>query len=171
VPKNLDIDKLQSITKTVSVENGVILLNRNNPIHQEWYEEEGEVQLLELSKGAYKYYKNNVKGNENITYDMARRKLTRNVLLAKKVEPELNGKKLYIYGCLHILVVNNKIVWIKNHPGKSTSRFKKNMELYNRLNQELGIPDDRINARKLRDALGCSGAFGRTLVDLHYQGR
>jgi hypothetical protein len=27
------------------------------------------------------------------------------------------------------------------------------------------------NARELRDMLGCSGAFGRTLVDLHKQGR
>lgn len=39
----LNFDKLCAKTQKVEIdENGVILLDRNNPLHREWYEEDEE---------------------------------------------------------------------------------------------------------------------------------
>lgn len=104
------------------------------------------MELYSLAKGAYYYYRSSCKGNSEITYDMARKKLTRNILLARFIPPrneqeESDGKEMYFYGNLQILVKNDEIVYIMNSDQKCPG-WTKNVELYNELNRILGIPDE-----------------------------
>jgi hypothetical protein len=92
-----------------------------------------------LTVKAYDYYRTNVKGNENITYEMARRKLTRNALLGKYIDTDEYGRKLIYYGNLSIIVdKDNTIVWLKNYP-KQNFHFNVDKAEYERLNRKLGI--------------------------------
>jgi hypothetical protein len=103
------------------------------------------LELLELTPKVFRYYRRKVKGNIDVTYDLARKKLTRNVLLAKEIPPRdksdvEKGNKLYQYGNLIILVRNGWVIHIKNHKGGNyyhdweLDRFK-----YVDLSRELGI--------------------------------
>jgi hypothetical protein len=93
------------------------------------------VELLEITEKAFRYYRKKVRGNQDITYDQARKKLTRNVLLAKKLPPRSEedvqkGNVLYHYGNLHLLVKDGWVIHIKNHrqgneyTGWELDRFK-----------------------------------------------
>jgi hypothetical protein len=106
-----------------------------------------KLELLNLTNKAFRYYSKRVKGNEDITYDLARRKLTRNVMLAAEIPPRdqsdlEKGNKLYHYGNLHILVKGDWVINIKNHrntnsyTGWELDRFK-----YVELTIALGIVD------------------------------
>ena len=103
------------------------------------------MKLLKLTKDAYNQYKNTVKGNENISYKQAQRKLTRNVQLAieapQEEEHKQQDKKLYLYGNLHILVVQDRIVWVKNHRWYC-DWFHKDQEEYEELSKKYKIPLD-----------------------------
>jgi hypothetical protein len=94
---------------------------------------------LRLGRDVYQYYRDNVKGNKNISKEQARLKLTRNVMLAEEGKHKGN-RKMYMYGNLWMLVVKDKIVWIKNLKAKNNS-FSKDLERYNQINKELGIID------------------------------
>lgn len=89
------------------------------------------MNLLKLKRNVAKYYRTQIKGNENDDLLTIRKKLTRNVLLSRKAEPSRNdNKKLYFYGNLQILVVNNKVVWLKNGDKKlSWIDYKRKHEL------------------------------------------
>jgi hypothetical protein len=104
-----------------------------------------KMEIVELTDKVFRYYTKKVKNNKNITYDQARLKLTRNIMLAKKVPPrdELDiekGNILYQYGNLEILVRNNTVIHLKNHRGENRytgwelDRFK-----YVDLTRDLGI--------------------------------
>lgn len=106
------------------------------------------MKLLELTPSVFRDYRSTVKGNEDITYDAARKKITRNVMLAKKLEPRNQedidkGNILYQYGNLEILVKNETVIHIKNHKGKNVysgwelDRFK-----YVDLSRELNIVNE-----------------------------
>lgn len=105
------------------------------------------MKLLNVSNDVLQYYREKVRGNENITLDQARKKLTRNVMLAKKVTPRkrldrLLGISLYQYGNLHMKLRWNKIIYIKNHrSGKHYGNWKLDKEKYIRLSEELGIEE------------------------------
>lgn len=101
------------------------------------------MKLYRLGKGVYKTYRETVKGNQNIAQRQAQRKLTRNIILAFKVSKsnDENLKHRYFYGNLHILVVGNKIVWIKNVK-QNGKWFYKDQKKYDELNVLLGIEDD-----------------------------
>lgn len=108
------------------------------------------MELLKLSESAFEYYKKNVKGNENITLDMARRKLTRNTLLAAKTSTLADKLKLqqeYVYGCLRIVVRFGTIVKLENHVPQVPG-WKVNKKEYIRLSKILGIPQDKFKKRK-----------------------
>lgn len=72
------------------------------------------MRLLKFKNGLYEKYKKTVKGNDKITYKDACRKMTRNMLLAKKVELEAN-RVMYQYGSLHFIVHDDRIIWIRNY--------------------------------------------------------
>lgn len=72
------------------------------------------MELLKFKRGLFDIYKKTVKGNEKISYLEARKKVTRNMLLAKKVELEGN-RVLYQYGSLHFVVHDHRIIWIRNY--------------------------------------------------------
>lgn len=97
------------------------------------------MELLQLGKGVLPYYRKHVRGNEDIDQNLAQRKLTRNVLLAKKALCDEQGKVLYLYGNLEILVVNDTIVWIKNHPGRRRRGLDPNLDLYTAFSRLLDI--------------------------------
>lgn len=64
------------------------------------------MRLFNLSAEAYSQYINSVKGNANLTYNEARLKLVRNILLSIPIiqEKENFGGQWYAYGKLRILV-------------------------------------------------------------------
>jgi hypothetical protein len=106
-----------------------------------------KLELLNLTNKAFRYYSKRVKGNEDITYDLARKKLTRNVILAAEIPPRHQsdvekGNKLFHFGNLHILVKDGWVINVKNHrhtnnyTGWELDRFK-----FVELTIELGILD------------------------------
>ncbi len=100
------------------------------------------IQLLKFKGGTLHYYRTNIKGNEDITYDEAKRKMTRNMMLAHKEESIGKSTTMYKYGCLWFLVDNkDRIVWMRNNH-RPAEGWKRNKREYLRLNKELGIDDD-----------------------------
>jgi len=108
------------------------------------------VQILKLSKKAYKQYTSSVKENEDTGLDQAARKLTRNVQIVKeKVEKHrwmkdnlvIEGtlSTTYCYGSLHIKVRNGKVVGIKNHQEDKNFEFFVPKKRYIQLSRQLGI--------------------------------
>jgi hypothetical protein len=96
----------------------------------------------------FQYYRENVKGNENISRDQASRKLTRNVLLAMEVPPRnfletWSGNTKYIYGNLHIIVKRGKVIKLFNNHGKvkAYGGWFLDKEKYNQLTKDLKIVD------------------------------
>lgn len=100
------------------------------------------MKLLDLSYKAYTQYMEQVRGNENISFDQAQRKLSRNVLLVVETAPERVVRGLfstkYKYGNLTIVVRNRKIVKVVNYKGKPVG-WKINKQRYTELSKELGI--------------------------------
>lgn len=101
--------------------------------------------LLTLNTDALNYYKKNVKGNVNTTEDQARRKMTRNMMLAHAYQQDGSAKKhprtWYSYGCLRFIVKNGEVTWMKNN-NRLIYQWKKDIEKYNELNKLLEIEED-----------------------------
>lgn len=100
------------------------------------------MELLDVNKGVYDYYCQNVKDNENTSFKIVQAKLTRNMLMAYRVpqteEQIAAGKQMYHYGNLRLLVVGNTVIWIKN--SRSNCKwFYKDEKRYKLLNDLLGI--------------------------------
>jgi hypothetical protein len=103
------------------------------------------LKLVTISDKAFRYYKKRVKGNKDITYDLACRKLTRNIILADRVpartdEEIAKRNEVYLYGNLFILKRGNHVIHLWNH--KNTNAYT-GWELdrvkYYELSKELGI--------------------------------
>jgi hypothetical protein len=103
--------------------------------------------LYGLTNRAYKYYIQNTNGNANLSYFEAKKKLTRNVLLGHKLEQKEEGKLLVKYGNLYMLLVDYRIVWIKNYK-KVSSGFNVDMVRREYLNEILGIKDNTYNLER-----------------------
>lgn len=103
------------------------------------------MKLLNMTKHVYDYYRENVRGNENTSYSQIQRKLTRNMLLAYKEDNTGydDGRQLYKYGSLWMLVVDNKVVWIRNKSYDPTlkDKWKLDKKRYVEISKELGIED------------------------------
>lgn len=109
------------------------------------------IKLYDLKAEAYEEYRTQVKGNENTPYDLARKKLTRNVLLGVKKKGVLNTltlKQEYIYGNLKIVMRFGTIVKIENHTTDVVKGWKLNKKEYERLSKELGITDSKFKKKK-----------------------
>lgn len=105
------------------------------------------MKLLKVSDEIYEQYCETVKGNENTSLDQVRRKLTRNMMLAKEVIPKSKwerfiGNKIYHYGNLHFTVRHGKVIELKNHKGgKKYGGWYLDRKKRTQLTIELGIID------------------------------
>ena len=109
------------------------------------------IKLLELNRKTFNYYREELNGNKNDSYSVAKRKMTRNMMLAQK-QPKIELKKgeKYCYGSLHFLVVNNNVVWIKNRCSKPTGWILDKSE-YVELNEKLRIDGKSKNDLRKKD--------------------
>lgn len=124
------------------VQKEVSMITENNdstPSDKTTVEIVNGIKVYNLSESAYNYYITHVKGNENVDFETAKRKLTRNTKLGMKLRKgEDSSKHLYLYGQLQILVVDgNKIVWLRND--KKQCKFQKDMDKFDELNKQLDI--------------------------------
>lgn len=104
--------------------------------------ESEETELLTLNANSLDYYRRFVNGNIDIPEDQAKRKMTRNMLLAFPYKKDSDVKKhprvWYTYGSLRFIVKNNEVTWIVNHKPVFKA-WSKDWDEYNRLNKDLGI--------------------------------
>lgn len=95
-----------------------------------------KANILKLTPTAYEQYKSSVKGNQDISFDEAARKLSRNVHYVKDVLPEKITRNwfdvTYLYGNMDITVRFGKIVSIVNYKGGGVS-LKIDKKYYNAL--------------------------------------
>lgn len=107
------------------------------------------MKLLTMTKKVYNYYRENVKGNENSSYSLIQRKLTRNMLLAHKLDSNGHTGEYFCYGRLHFIVVDSKVVWIKNGL-KTPYEWQLDKREYLRLSEELSIDDADTYSEKVK---------------------
>lgn len=112
------------------------------------------LKLYKLPEEVYKQYQQQVKGNANITYEQAVKKLNRNIQLVKETAPERIERKFlsvtYKYGNLHLVTRLGKIVKLVNH--KDYKQYSDDWifpkKRYIQLNKELGIDDCKFSKKK-----------------------
>jgi hypothetical protein len=100
-----------------------------------------KIKLLKVNPNIYRQFQNEISGNENITYDMCRRKFTRNAILAQQDYNPYNEDDegvLYRYGYLQFIVRNHTVIWMKSRSNYPRG-WVKDPYLYEELNQKLGI--------------------------------
>lgn len=101
------------------------------------------MKRLNMSKRMYEYYRDSVKNNETITFSQARRKMTRNMLLANKADSSNYIGQMYQYGRLWFVVRDNKIIWMKNKC-RNPEGWILDKEKYDELNKTLGIKNNYL---------------------------
>lgn len=101
-----------------------------------------KIKLYKITDNVVDYYRLNVDGNEYTPKNTIVKKLTRNVLLSRKlqIDNNPNGLVYYLYGQLLIIVNPNihTIVDIDNYV-ISDVRWYKDEQKYDMLNMALGI--------------------------------
>lgn len=105
------------------------------------------MRLLNLKESAYQTYRLTVRGNETISFDQARLKLNRNVLLAverKSLKNTLKCKHEYIYGCLKIVVRFGRIIDVENRINDPIPGWECDRNEYERISKQLGIYDNKF---------------------------
>lgn len=106
------------------------------------------MELLDLKQEAYYIYKM-THGNRDISYDKARRKLTRNILLTNDKRITKKGNLLCRYGCLDITIRNGQIIYVHNSYNRKVN-FQKDINKYNYLNKLIGIEPDGKELKGLK---------------------
>ncbi|MGD7046998.1 hypothetical protein FZC83_02035 [Rossellomorea marisflavi] len=122
-------------------------------------------EILRFGRGLFDYYREHVNGNEDISYDQARRKMTRNMRLAFKADSEGYRTQKYMYGSLHFCVNERGIItWIRNRQ-YSPQGFNIDPVRYIEVSKELGIEDaetyDGLMLRDLQNRLKQKHAWNR----------
>jgi hypothetical protein len=98
-----------------------------------------EIKLYKVRDGAYNYYIKNTRGNEDANMDLVQRKLTRNILCGVD-RGEIQGRRLFYYGNLAIITVDDEVVWIESYKGRYNQFADNiNLELRDELNRKLGL--------------------------------
>lgn len=72
------------------------------------------MKVLKVNDFALQSYRSFVKGNRSLSSNEVAKKLTRNVLLAKKIA-EIENQAWYAYGKLRILVEDNTVTCVMNN--------------------------------------------------------
>lgn len=106
-----------------------------------------ETKLLEITNKVYGTYLQTVKDRERTSWQDARKILTRNMLLAHKADSTDYKGQMYQYGRLWFVVIDNTVVWIRNYCDTPRG-WKKDNELYEWLNEELGIESTHNNNKE-----------------------
>lgn len=105
------------------------------------------VEFLTFNESTLNYYRKKVKGNEDISDDQARRKMTRNMLLAYPYKRESSVKKhprtWYSYGSLRFIVKDNKVTSLINHQ-RVFKAWVKDWDKYKELNARFDIEEKYI---------------------------
>lgn len=104
--------------------------------------------LLELNDKALNAYRNNVKGNAELDYDVIQRKMTRNMLLAETLYKS-ETKAIYQYGSMRFEVKNGVVKWLTNN--HKFSGWKLDKKEYVRLSNELGIENVSLLGLYIRE--------------------
>lgn len=101
-----------------------------------------KIILYKVSKFTEEYYREYIDSNKDLSYNMIRKILSRNVFLSKEVLPNKNNKKLYLYKDLEILVNKDKIIWLKKR-----DKIKNNIDnnKIQKLNQILKIKSGEVD--------------------------
>jgi len=131
-----DVDNISS--KVISV-----LPNNSFNIHK-YIRKMARKQRLTISDNALTMYANTVRGNDNIDPELALKKLTRNIVLAAKAGGNRYRSTIdFRYGALNITVEveSLEIVAVSNKK-RIKDDWVKDVELYNILNEEFGIPKE-----------------------------
>lgn len=106
-----------------------------------------EEKLLSINNKSFTYYRKYVKGNRHISYDQARRKMTRNMHLAYQyrvsITPEGRVVKHYTYGNLCFGIIGNEVVSIDNYQ-PIHSEWKQDYPKYLALSKRFGIDEEGI---------------------------
>lgn len=96
------------------------------------------------------YYKRHVKGNGNISTELANKKITRNKELAfiyrKDDDSKKNPRVWYSYGMLRFMVQDGEVRWMENHRKKFPMWYK-DWDKYNALNTYLQIEDGHVKSK------------------------
>lgn len=96
-----------------------------------------------------RYYRENVKGNEETSHSQANRKMTRNFILGYRTVRK-DGSVHCKYGCLHFIVSKGRVVWIENNR-KPHKGWIHDSRLYLELNEELKIKNDNGSVGKMEN--------------------
>ncbi|WJV20785.1 hypothetical protein QU593_10245 [Rossellomorea marisflavi] len=96
-------------------------------------------KLLKFKKGLYEFYKEEVSGNKNISLDLARKKMTRNMLLSEKANSENHRGQKYKYGSLHFIVNQGGVITWMNNSCFPPRKWSIDKDKYKQLNKELLI--------------------------------
>lgn len=110
-----------------------------------------EIKVLDLKESAFEEYRTQVKGNTNISFELAQKKLTRNVLLAaenKSWKNKLLLQREYLYGHLRIIVRLGEIIKVENHIDEVDPSWWLNQKKYIYLSRALGIKQDKYKPKK-----------------------
>lgn len=100
------------------------------------------MNLPKIPMAILEQYRRNVRGNEAITMESLQIKLYRNMQLAATSKSHTGRGTFYMYGRLHFLVDGaNTVQWMGNRM-PIPEGWKRDDELYLKLNKELGIDSD-----------------------------
>jgi hypothetical protein len=102
-----------------------------------------EVRIYDLSWSAFQEYKEQVKGNKYTSFEIAQKKLSRNIACGvkrKTLKSTLQLKQEFIYGELRIVVRLGEIIKIENHIKDPVKGWKKDYQKYIRISKALKIP-------------------------------
>lgn len=106
------------------------------------------IEVYDLDELVYFEYISSVKGNESLTYEEAKKKLTRGILLGYSVYKNDKTKiQIIQYGWLQIVTKANKkgkkkIIDIKNYQ-KPRQYWKLDLVKYKEISEKLGLPVNR----------------------------
>lgn len=92
---------------------------KNIYLSQEEIKLVNELKTYQLLNNAYYYYLNNTNGNMNVSRELAKSKIIRNIVLGRKLKdmPHQTNKNVYLYGGLmvHVNYFEKNICYLKNH--------------------------------------------------------
>lgn len=123
-----------------------IIKNINCPLTKEERRLLNKLKNVIVSERVYNHYITHIKNNENDTYEIARKKLIRNIILSdwQPINKNRIERRLFNYGNLSILWDENlnEIVWLDNKVGRYSFYVDQDKKKW--INKEL-----RINTYKV----------------------
>ena len=89
-----------------------------------------KIKLYDLDQSVYDTYKFSVKGNRNVSFLLARKKISRALALSTCILGDENAG-VYVYGKMLMVVKGNMVVFLANHmPCPKEWSFKKRNYLH-----------------------------------------